>query len=261
MRDLSPGWATDLAVLEFSGSVVDERGDHLVVRTPTNPDYHWGNCLFVLDEAAVDDAERWVTTFNAAFPNSSWVAIGLARMSSDAVAWTALGVELELDDVLTTRGQPLESALPAGYSVRQLGDDDWEQSISQAIAENERTGEEERDSYERFIRAKMQTRRSISEQGVAAFFGAFHDGTLVADLGIVRCGTTARYQAVGTDLEHRGRGLASHLLGVAGAWAAQRGCDQWVIVTEATNPAGRVYRKAGFELNASNAQAYRAPAR
>ena len=64
-------------------------------------------------------------------------------------------------------------------------------------------------------------------------------------------------QSVGTDDEHRRRGLASHLLGVAALWAADRGCDRWVIVTEATNPPGRVYRSLGFEPDTGTAQAYR----
>jgi hypothetical protein len=56
---------------------------------------------------------------------------------------------------------------------------------------------------------------------------------------------TARYPRVGTDEGHRRRGLASYLLGVAARWAADPGCGRWVIVTEATNPAGRVYRSLG----------------
>ena len=87
------------------------------------------------------------------------------------------------------------------------------------------------------------------------------DETLVASLGIVCCDTTARYQAVGTDPQHRRRGLATHLLGVAARWSADHGCDRWVIVTEATNPAGRVYRSVGFEQDIGNAQAYRRPPR
>ena len=75
----------------------------------------------------------------------------------------------------------------------------------------------------------------------------------------MRCGPTARYQDVTTDEEHRGRGLASHLLGVAAQWAAERGCEQWVIVTGATNPAGRVYRRLGFAPDAGTVQAYRRP--
>ena len=83
----------------------------------------------------------------------------------------------------------------------------------------------------------------------------------IRDRGIVDCGGTARYQNVGTAPEHRGKGVASHLIGVAATWAASHGCAQWVIVTEATNPAGRVYRNAGFELVEPIVQAYRAPRR
>ena len=257
MRELPLGWATDLAVLEHTGSTVDDRGDHLVVRTPDNPTFHWGNCLLVTDPGAVDDAERWLETFQDAFPAATWVAIGLARLPADAAAWTAHGLELEVDDVLATRTLPRQTALTAGYAVRRLGGDDWDQVVEGALAENERTGGWERASYEPFARARADAERALSERDVAAFFGAFAGEVLVASLGIVRCGATARYQSVGTAAEHRRRGLASHLLGVAARWAADRGCDRWVIVTEATNPAGRVYRSVGFELDLANVQAYR----
>jgi hypothetical protein len=48
---------------------------------------------------------------------------------------------------------------------------------------------------------------------------------------------------------------------VAARWSAEGGCDRWVIITEATNPAGRVYRGVGFEPDVGNAQAYRKPTR
>ena len=41
------GWRTDLALLEISGSVLEDRGDHLVVRTPDNPTFWWGNFLML----------------------------------------------------------------------------------------------------------------------------------------------------------------------------------------------------------------------
>jgi len=261
VRELSPGWATDLAVLQHGGSTVEDRDDHLVVRTPHNPDFHWGHSLFVTDADSVDDALRWVTTFQTTFPQATWVAIGLARMPDDADAWTDLGLDLELDDVLTTRTLPRQTPPPTGYRVRRLSGSDWAQQVFRAMADNERTGEYEAVSHERFVRAQTDARRALSDRDVAAYFGAFAGDRLVADLGIVRCGTTARYQNVGTDEEHRGRGLASHLLGVAARWAHDWGCDRWVIVTESTNSAGRVYRRAGFESDTGNAQAYRRPPR
>jgi GNAT superfamily N-acetyltransferase len=261
MRDLPPGWATDLAVLEHSGSMIEDHGDHLLVRTPHNPSFHWGHCVLVTDETSVDEAGRWVGTFAAAFPLATWVAIGLARMPDDRDAWAGQGLELGLDDVLTTRCLPRQTPVPHGYAVRRLrGDDDWEQCVVRALAENEATAEFEPRSHQQFVRARTRAQRALSEREVAAFFGAFADDKLVADLGIVCCGTTARYQNVGTDRQHRRRGLACHLLGVAARWAADHGCNQWVIVTEATNPAGRVYRAVGFEQDTATVQAYRPPA-
>ncbi|MCV7420241.1 GNAT family N-acetyltransferase [Mycobacterium yunnanensis] len=261
MRTRSLGWATDLAVLELTGSIVEERQDHVLVRTPANPDFHWGNCLLVTDEQAVDDADRWVAAFESAFPDADWVAVGLARMPADRTGWGRHGVQLEVDDVLAAAEPPRRTAPPTGYVVRELAGLDWEQFVARDVAVNAEGLRYEEVAHERFARARIASQRALVARGAARFVGAFADGRLVAELGIVDCGGTARYQTVATAPEHRGTGLASHLLGVAGAWAAARGCTQWVIVTEATNPAGRVYRRAGFEPVAPIVQAYRMPPR
>lgn len=259
MSRLSPGWATDLAILELTGSTVVARPDHIVVRTPTNPAYHWGNCLLVTDPAAVDDAERWRDRFHRAFPDATWIAIGLPRMPRATDAWTVQGIDLEEDEVLTSSSAPHGAPLPDGYSVRRLGGDDWGLVIDRELAENARTGEYESCAHEQFVRASVAARRELNERDVAAYFGAFANASLCAELGVVRCGTTARYQAVATEPEHRRRGLASHLLGVAATWSADAGCTSWVIVTETTNDAGRVYRRAGFAPDQGAVSAYRRP--
>ena len=260
MRSSPPGWVTDLAILEHTGSLVEHHTDHLVVRTPANPDFHWGNFLLVTQEEAVDDADRWVSAFRAAFPAATWLAVGLPRLPADPDRWLAHGVELELEDVLSTRSLPPGTPLPEGYTVRRLTGPDWEQDLSRSVAENERTGEEDASSFLRFAQGQLLARQDLSARDLGAWFGAFADDELVADLGIVRCGATARYQDVVTDTGHRGRGLASHLVGVAARWAAEGGCDRWVIVTGATNPAGRVYRSLGFAPDTAAVQAYRRPA-
>lgn len=259
MPELDVGWATNLAVLELSGSCVEDRGDHLIVRSPQSPTYHWGNCVVVIDPDAVDDAERWVGVFQSAFPSAEWIAVGLTRMPSDTKRWQEDGVGLELLEVLATANVPRQRALPEGYEVRRLDGDDWDETVRLAIDENDRTGPFDRASFEAFSRARAATNRALCEKDgeVAAYFGAFVGQLLAAQVGIVCCGTTARYQNVVTDQPHRRRGLASHLVGVAARWAAARGCDRWVIVTETTNPAGGVYRNVGFELDRTYVEAYR----
>ena len=253
------GWATDLAILELTGSTVVDRGDHLVVRTPGNPDYHWGNCLLVTDRSAVGDVNRWIETFHSSVPEATWITIGLPVMPANTDAWASRGVELEQLDVLATRHLPRTAPLAEGYVARLLTDDDWDAVTAADLEDNARTGEYDPVIHERFIRATNATRQRLCAQGDAAWFGVFAGSDLVSDLGIVRCGSIGRYQAVRTDPEHRRRGLASHLLGVAAAWSAERGCDEWVIVTESTNDAGRVYRRAGFVLDEAEVNAYRPP--
>ena len=173
--------------------------------------------------------------------------------------WQRHGVELQVDEVLATETIPRQTGAGADYVIRGLVGEDWEQLVAREMAVNEETTQYDAAAHERFARARARSQRALVERGVAQFVGAFFEGRLVAELGIVTCGATARYQNVGTAADHRGRGIASHLLGVAAVWASERGCTRWVIVTEATNPAGRVYRRAGFELVAPSVQAYRAP--
>ena len=110
---------------------------------------------------------------------------------------------------------------PDGCAVRALGGDDWEQLIGRQIADNNLTGRYEPVLHERFIRARAEAQRDLCARGVAMFVGAFAGERLVGELGVVRCGATARYQDVGTDGAYRRRGIAAHLLGVAARSAAE----------------------------------------
>jgi GNAT superfamily N-acetyltransferase len=258
MPELDVAWATDIAILELSGSSVEDRGDHLILRSPENPRHHWGNCVFVRDPGTVDEAERWLAVFRAAFPLADWIAVGLPKMPDDVERWAAGGLLIEPHEVLATPSVPLQTPLAGGYEVRRLEGDDWEQTIRLSSDENRHNKAVDPERYESFARTRAGVTRALCDAhgDVAAYFGAFADGRLAAQLGIVCCGTAARYQQVLTDHSHRRRGLASHLVGVAGRWSAERGCDRWVIVTDAGNPAGSVYRRVGFEPKSTYVQAY-----
>ena len=111
------------------------------------------------------------------------------------------------------------------------------------------------------MRETNTARQRLYQEENAAWFGAFSGEDLVANLGVIKCGKTARYQSVETHPDHRRKGLASHLLGIAATWSEQKACDKWVIVTEETNEAGRVYRRAGFKPDVPTVNAYRKPKR
>lgn len=255
LMTISLGWRTDLAVLRLGGSVVSEHDDHLVVRTPAAPTFHWGNFLLVTDADAVDDAPRWLARFEEALPGLRHRAIGLAAEPVDLTGWREAGLDLELSDALV-RDDPVDLApSPGGYTARPLeSPDDWARSTRLRLAAEG----EDPDFEEDMTRA----RRGMAGAGHTRWFGAFAGTELVAELGIVDCGPTAegrlaRYQSVLTAPEHRRRGLTSHLLGVAARWAQDRGCDRWVIVADDGTDANRLYRAHGFVPTDRSVQVYR----
>lgn len=124
---------TDLAILQLSGSLIEGCGDHLIVRTPSNPGFHWGNFVFVTEPDQVDAAGHWVSVFAEAFPQDRHRAVGLVTAPScpEGMAdWLAAGLEIEHEDVLSTSRLPTLRPLADGYTVRELAtDDDWAQDL------------------------------------------------------------------------------------------------------------------------------------
>lgn len=178
-------------------------------------------------------------------------------MPVDAAAWEDQGITLEHLDVLSASSPPQWQSLSAGYISRAFTEQDWGALTRREIADGLAAGGYDPAVIEEFVVETNAARRRLCAAGNAAWFGAFFDGELVANLGIVKCGTVARFQSVETQEPHRRRGLAAHLLGRAADWSLEQGCQNWVIVTEETNAAGRLYRRAGFTPDASMVNAYR----
>lgn len=241
---------TDIAVNVLSGSVVDDHGDHVVVRTPRDPSYHWGNFIQVTSGDA-DDAETWLARFAGEFPGARHRAIGLPSRS-DAPGWRAAGLQPDVVESLTASAPPQTSPLPDGYRVVELESDaDWGARLVAEMALNAEEGVHSQAEYRAFALGQIATRRRLVAEGVARWFGAVDDDDrLAASLGIVVLSdlepVTARYQSVLTSAEHRRRGLARHLLGVAATWAQGEGAEQLVIVADDGSPAARLYAAADF---------------
>ncbi len=249
LQHLPPSTATDLAVDRLSGAEVTDAGDHLVVRTPANPDYHWGNFIQVTT-GDPDDAERWLQLFAHHFPEATHRAVGLPGPSAQQ-PWTDRGLREDVVESLTLRGVPSPTDLPAGYTVAPLTDDAaWEARLRAELHENAVSGEYPADEYAAFMTNRIAARRDLVDAGHARWLGAWTShGELAASMGIVVLPgepRRARYQSVLTHPEHRRRGLARHLLQVTGQWAAARGAEELVIVADDGSVAGRLYRGAGF---------------
>ena len=246
----SANWRTTLAILRGCGAVVQQRPGYLVVTTPDNPGYHWGNCLVVTGDD-VDDAVGWLDLFAREFPGATHRAIGFLRRPN-AQAWLDAGVTLETERTLTSDVPIAPTPVPDGYAVAPVRDSGWDALLAAACA-----GEPATEEHRQFIERRLVAERRLVEAGQAEWFAAWTpDGSVASSLGIVALGDDARYQSVLTDASHRRRGLARHLLGVASEWAFGHGATRLVIVADDGHDGDRLYRAAGFLPGAVECNAY-----
>jgi GNAT superfamily N-acetyltransferase len=244
----SLGYRTDLMLLELSGSELTDRGEYVVVRTPANPSFWWGNHLLFRTAFAPGDTASRLELFHHELPDAKHVALGIDTVDGIAGAedeLVAAGLEIERSTVMTA-SQVKEPTRPNTESAyRSLrSDDDWEQLFELTMAA---TWAEFPD-YADFTRKKVAAERVLVEAGHATWFGAYAGDRLQASLGLVSDGTgVARFQNVQTHPDNRGRGLASTLVHQASTYGlTELDVHTLVMVADPEYLAIRLYRTLGF---------------
>jgi GNAT superfamily N-acetyltransferase len=244
----SLGYRTDLMVRLLEGSLVQDRGDYLVVRSPDNPTYWWGNFLLIAGPPEPGDAATWIGMFAAEFPDAAHVAIGIdvTEVSAvDVAELTTEGLRVQQSAVLTAQELHEPPHPNRAAAIRELsGDRDWRQAADLRAAVN--AGEP--GSEPAFLQARIAAERGMTEAGHGSWFGAFLDRTLVAQLGLVTDGSgIARYQNVETHPAARRQGVAGTLVWHAGQQALDGlRASTLVMVADPRDVAIRVYRSVGF---------------
>jgi len=244
----SLGYRTDLMIRVLEGSQVEDRGAYLVIRSPQNPAFWWGNFLLLSAPPPPGQAGQWTARFAAEFPGASHVALGVDVTEADAVdprELIAAGLRLTQETVLTASDVHAPPRPDTTATYRRLsGDADWAQAaeLRTVISAGEPGSEPE------FLRARLAAERAITEAGHGSWFGAFSNGRLLAQLGLISSQTgLARYQNVETHPAARRRGLAGTLVWHAARHAlATEGASTLVIVADPADVAIRIYRSVGF---------------
>lgn len=263
MEITSLGVRTDLALLRLGGSTVEERDDHLVIRSPHNPTFWWGNFLLLRGAPPVEQTDHWLAVFAASFPDAEHVAVGFDGVDlapTDAVGFTERGLTVVTSSVMTATRvhEPPRPNRAAEYRAL-VSDDDWAQLVDLRMASMDEAHEPE--GYLAFTLAKVATIRALVEGGHGGWFGAFEDGRLQSGMGLFRAdGGLARFQNVETRPEARGRGLAGTLVHHVSRYGFDvLGARTLVMVADPDYLAIRIYRSVGFAETESMLQAEKAP--
>jgi len=257
-RPRALAWATDLDVLPLD-RVVRRVDDHLVVRSPGNPEHYWGNMLIFDKPPQAGDGERWSAVFAAAFNDEPRVrhrtfawdrtdgALGSAREE-----FVASGYELEETVALVAAAEEVHAHTRANRAVRIRALDPapgadaalWAQVIEmQMAARDERFAE---DVYRSFLQTRARELRALFLDGRGAWYVALDSddgGEVLGSCGVVLTGARGRFQAVDTAQAHRRRGICSRLVVEA---AQLSGAQRLVICANPEYHALGLYESLGF---------------
>jgi len=237
----------------FDGEIID-RGDYLVIRTPTNPTFYWGNFLFFSHPPQTGDYQEWRDLFAQEIgvpPTTEHQVFGWDSPKGEQGViqpFLQAGFRPSFEDVMTSR-KPHTPAMPSNWiSIRPLKDDnEWEAAVENQVICREPEFEES--EYREFRRYQMERYKKMAASGLGNWYGAFIDQQLVADLGLFHDGSIGRYQSVETHPDFRRQGIAGALVYQVGLQAmAEYNLHTLVIVADQESSAARLYESLGFQF-------------
>lgn len=254
-------WATDLDVLALD-RVVERRDGYLVVRSPSNPTYHWGNLLLFDDPPAAGDGSRWQGAFEAEFDGEplvrhqtfAWDRTDgeLGRACQEFVSQgyelqETIGLLATPDQVRVHPRESRETVVRALQPCAATDDERWEQVVALQVASRDESFEEA--GYRDFVRRRLDDLRALFRAGRGAWYVALDPsgGEVLAGCGLVVTGGRGRFQSVDTAAQHRRRGICSRLVvEAAHRGAARYGARHLVIAADPGDHALGLYESLGF---------------
>lgn len=275
LQNLSLGWQTDLIFARFDGIVI-ERPDCVVVRTPGNPLYYWGNCLILPRPPRDAELAHWLARFEQevgrhlpdAGPGAGHVAIGFDATGphEPLASWQAAGFEIFASAQLAAAPAELRAASRALAPEFRFAPLDLSRPEQRAAAVDlQCAGNDmgfEPAGYREYRERQMQRYAAMQAAGLGRWFGIWRGGQLLADCGLFRDGALGRFQYVGTHPDWRRRGLCTALIAGASRFGVeQMGLGRLVMCADPDDVAIGIYESLGYRREGLYWGAQRRPAR
>jgi ribosomal protein S18 acetylase RimI-like enzyme len=244
---------TDLMIRRLSGSVED-RGGCLAVRTPSVPDFWYGNCLAMPSPPAPGDFGRWMARFDAEFPEYAegghrvFLVDSPEGEAGDSAPFLEAGFELNVNDVLATARPRRPERLTERYPIRALASDsDWAELVEASLEVNAGTV-----GYDcGYLERRTRTIRAAVERGEGAWWAAWDGERIAGHLGLFWEGGLARFQDVETRPAYRRQGVCRSVLNSA--------CEDALAPEDES--VRRIYESLGFEWRERTVDYSRPPER
>lgn len=248
----SLAYRTDVFLAGINGEVID-RDRYVVIRTPSNPDFWWGNFLLHREPPTPDVA---LADHARELPNPRSTLIAWDRHDGEkghADQFLPLGFVIDVSAILTARASDL--VRPPRFNERVVvspieTDADWAAArVCQINAFAPRRSGSLAD-LETFIDHQHASFRSMQRRRLGRWWAARIDGETAGVLGLVRVDDSlGRFQLVGVDPRFGRAGVCSTLVHeVARRALVEEGLGTLVMAADASYYAAKVYESVGFRL-------------
>ncbi len=220
-----------------------ERGDHYVVRTPTNPTFYGGNLLQLSGPPAAADLDRLEALFAEAFPGAEHRTLDWpGGMPEDTAAFEARGYELETSVCLSTRTPRLDQPVDEALRVEAIrSDPQWEALLAFWLDVYPQHGF----SYLARLGADFRDRKGPGNWWIAREAG----GQVIGCLGLYFGDGLGRFQNVDTHPRYQRLGVCRTLMTRALQHAAEHHPDVEIVIAAVKDGMPqKIYETFGFEI-------------
>lgn len=240
MEIKSIGLKTNLFMSSLLGDIYD-RGDYIVVKTPVNPTFHWGNFIVFPSSPKNDDYKKWIQIFKSEFKNIQSVK-HMLFVWDDPSGKAGEIQEFIYNGFEESRGVYLsaEEVISPQYPNNKINirvidsDSDWIKLLES--------------HPEEYLQNQLIQQRKWINKGAGYFFGAFYKEELVADLGIFFEDGVGRFQNVSTKEAYRRQGICGTLVHHAANYAFKRHkAKRLIMEADEDYIAARIYESVGFK--------------
>ena len=243
------GIQTELLFHRINGEV-QTTADYIIVRTPSAPDYYFGNAIILKNSAGLVDKFRLEADFlklvrvSPAIKHRTFIWPEISEEIAPIEDYVENGYEYEQNIVLSASAAELISPSNPNRDVeiRRFQNDDWVAWTELSTQENTDYPDEE---YKNHVKNQETVYRSMIDSGLGDWWGAFINGLQVAHLGLFFEDRTGRFQSVLTRPEFRGKNICRTLVHEVATEGFKR-AERLVMIADTNYHAARIYESLGF---------------
>lgn len=245
------GYRTDFIFNQLDGGIED-KGEYIVARTKSNPNYFWGNLLLFKSPPQKGDLENWKKLFKKEFndPRIYHMTFGWdcpEGRQGEIDEFLESGFEFEKSVVLTTSSVVTPPKFNDDVLVKPV---DLNRELDRCV-EIQMTSADEKDlplsEWKDFYLKSMNQYKVLIDEGYGFWFGAYLDNLLVGSLGIFIDQDVARFQIVSTHKDFYRKGICSSLVYNSSLYALEKmKARTLVMVADTEYHAAKIYESVGF---------------